>query len=152
MSVEQKLIDAVMSRITADDAKMLMVELARIPSPLTPMMEAEPKLREFIDIAVEPRVRDWGAKIYRDQMGNLLATLGTNQSGRSVMLVTNAMTQPAATMHNPFGGEVRNGRDYDLPGEVVLAKGVSEQKAPLSAILLALRAIVACGVPIRDTP
>jgi acetylornithine deacetylase/succinyl-diaminopimelate desuccinylase-like protein len=149
MSIEQELVDAVMSRITADDAKTLMVELARIPSPLTPMMEAEPQLREFIDSAVEPRLRDLGAKIYRDQMGNLSATLGTNESGRSLMLVTNAMTQPAATMRNPFGGEVRDGRDYGLPGEVVLGKGVSEQKAPLSAILLALRVVVACRVPIR---
>lgn len=147
--IGQKLIDAVISRITADAAKMLMVELARIPSPLTPMMEAEPKLREFIDTAVEPRLRDSGAKICRDRMGNLLATLGTNESGRSLMLVTNAMTQPAATMPNPFGGEVRDGRDYGLPGEVVLGKGVSEQKAPLAAILLALRAIVACNVTIR---
>ena len=59
------------------------------------------------------------------------------------MLVTNAMTQPAATMPNPYGGEVRDGAPYGLPGEVVLGKGLSEQKAPLAAILLALRSILA---------
>ena len=44
MSNEQDLTEAVMSRITANDTKSLMVELARIPSPLTPLMEAEPCL------------------------------------------------------------------------------------------------------------
>ena len=64
------------------------------------------------------------------------------------MLVTNAMTQPAATMPNPYGGEVRDGAPYGLPGEVVLGKGLSEQKAPLAAILLALQSILAAKVPI----
>ena len=81
-------------------------------------------------------------------MGNLCATLGRDASGRSLMLVTNAMTQPAATMPNPYGGEVRDGAPYGLPGEVVLGKGLSEQKAPLAAILLALQSILAAKVPI----
>jgi len=59
------------------------------------------------------------------------------------MLVTNAMNQPAATMPNPYGGEVRDGAPYGLPGEVVVGKGLSEQKAPLAAILLALQSILA---------
>ncbi|MGH6738309.1 MAG: M20 family metallopeptidase, partial [Bradyrhizobium sp.] len=50
---------------------------------------------------------------------------------------------------NPYGGEVRDGTAYGLPGEVVLGKGVSEQKAPLAAILLAMRSIRACGVPLK---
>jgi acetylornithine deacetylase/succinyl-diaminopimelate desuccinylase-like protein len=64
------------------------------------------------------------------------------------MLVTNAMNQPAATMPNPYGGEVRDGASYGLPGEVVLGKGLSEQKAPLASILLALEAILSCRVPV----
>jgi acetylornithine deacetylase/succinyl-diaminopimelate desuccinylase-like protein len=138
---------AVMSQITGERAKALMIELARVPSPLTPLLEAEPKLREFIDVAVEPRLREMGmTDIRRDGMGNLLATHGRAISGRSVMLVTNAMNQPAATMPNPYGGEVRDGAPYGLPGEVVLGKGLSEQKAPLAAILLALQSILAAKV------
>ena len=68
-------------------------------------------------------------------MGNLAATWGRGESGRSLMLVTNAINQPASTMPNPYGGEVRDGAAYGLPGEVVLGKGLSEQKAPLAAIL-----------------
>ena len=142
-------LNAVMLQITAERAKTLMVELARVPSPLTALFEAEPQLRAFIDKAVEPRLREMGVTdIRRDAMGNLCATLGANTSGRSLMLVTNAMTQPPATMPNPYGGEVRDGAHYGLPGEVVLGKGLSEQKAPLAAILLALQTIVTAKIPI----
>src|SRR6266702_1412633 len=142
-------LNAVMPLITAERAKALMVALAQVPSPLTELFEAEPKLREFIDVAVEPRLRDMGmANISRDRMGNLAATLGSGTSGRSLMLVTNAMNQPAATMPNPYGGEVRDGAPYGLPGEVVLGKGLSEQKAPLAAILLALQSILAARIPL----
>jgi len=140
-------LDAVLPLITAEKAKALMVALAKVPSPLTALFEAEPKLREFIDVAVEPRLRQMGiTDIRRDQMGNLAATLGSGASGRSLMLVTNAMTQPPATMPHPYGGEVRDGAAYGLPGEVVLGKGLSEQKAPLAAILLALQSILAAKV------
>jgi succinyl-diaminopimelate desuccinylase len=134
-------------RITAERVKSLMIELARVPSPLTELLEAEPQLRRFIDTAVEPRLRQMGiADIRRDRMGNLLATAGRATSGRSLMLVTNAMNQPAATMPNPYAGQVRDGAPYGLPGEVVLGKGLSEQKAPLAAILAALESISASAV------
>jgi len=51
-------------------------------------------------------------------------------------------------MPNPYGGEVRDGAPYGLPGKVVLGKGLSEQKAPLAAILLALQSILAANVSI----
>jgi acetylornithine deacetylase/succinyl-diaminopimelate desuccinylase-like protein len=137
----------ILARITANRAKALMVELARVPSPQTELLEAEPKLRAFIDTAVEPRLRAMGiTDIIRDRMGNLAATYGHDTSGRSLMFVTNAMNQPASTMPNPYGGEVRDGKPYDLPGEVVLGKGLSEQKAPLAAILLALESMVASRI------
>jgi len=136
-------LNAVTSLITEDRAKVLMVELARVPSPLTKLLEAEPQLRAFID-TVEARLRHIGfTDVRRDTMGNLLATYGRGENGRSLLLVTNAMNQPAATMPNPYGGEVRDGTPYELPGEVVLGKGLSEQKAPLAAILLALESILA---------
>jgi acetylornithine deacetylase/succinyl-diaminopimelate desuccinylase-like protein len=149
MPDRDKALSAVTALITADRTKALMVELARVPSPLTELLEAEPQLRAFIDTAVAPRLRAMGiTEIHRDPMGNLLATRGRAESGRSLMLVTNAMNQPAATMPNPYGGEVRDGKPYGLPGEVVLGKGLSEQKAPMAAILLALETILACDVPL----
>ena len=147
MSDPDQALRSVTSLITEDRAKALLVDLARIASPLTQLLEAEPQLRAFIDTAVEARLRHIGfTDVIRDQMGNLLATYGRGESGRSLMLVTNAMNQPAATMPNPYGGEVRDGTPYDLPGEVVLGKGLSEQKAPLAAILLALESILTCRI------
>ncbi|HLH96950.1 MAG TPA: M20/M25/M40 family metallo-hydrolase [Xanthobacteraceae bacterium] len=138
---------SVLSRITAERIKSTLIELARIPSPLTELLEAEPQLRGFIDTMVEPRLKQMGiTAIQRDPMGNLLATWGRAESGRSLMLVTNAMNQPAATMPNPYGGEVRAGAPYGLRGEVVLGKGLSEQKAPLAAILVALEAMSGSAV------
>jgi acetylornithine deacetylase/succinyl-diaminopimelate desuccinylase-like protein len=146
----QVTLDAVTSLITAERAKALMIDLVRVPSPLTELLEAEPKLRAFIDAAVEPRLRAIGVTgIRRDRMGNLMARIGAAESGRSLMLVTNAMNQPAATMPDPYGGEVRDGAPYGLPGEVVLGKGLSEQKAPLAAILLALQSVLACGLELQ---
>src|SRR5437667_2556785 len=142
-----------MAGITATRAKALMVELARVPSPQTELLEAEPKLRAFIDTAVEPRLRAMGiTDITRDQMGNLVATYGHDTSGRALMLVTNAMNQPASTMPNPYGGEIRDGTPYGLPGEVVLGKGLSEQKAPLAAILLALESVLASRIEVTGRP
>jgi acetylornithine deacetylase len=140
---------ALIARITADRIKALLVELARAPSPLTDLLEGEPKLRAFIDSQVEARLRSMGlTSIHRDRMGNLLARYGRRENGRSLLLVTNAMNQPAATMPNPYGGEVRDGAPFGISGEVVLGKGLSEQKAPLAAILVALDAIIASDVSI----
>jgi acetylornithine deacetylase/succinyl-diaminopimelate desuccinylase-like protein len=147
---DQEALREVLSRITAERIKSVLIELARIPSPLTELLEAEPQLRRFIDAAVEPRLHQMGiVDIRRDRMGNLLATLGRGESGRSLMLVTNAMNQPPATMPNPYGGEVRAGAPYGLPGEVVLGKGLSEQKAPLAAILVTLEAISASTLDLK---
>ena len=46
--------------ITADKCKVLLIELVRVPSPQTALMEAEPLLRTFIETAVEPRLRAMG--------------------------------------------------------------------------------------------
>lgn len=137
-------------RITAARCKQLLVELVRVPSPQTELMEAEPLLKTFIATAVEPRLRAMGIEAIRyDAMGNLIAEIGSGQSGASLMLVSNAMNQPQSTMANAYAGEVRDGAAYDLPGEVVLGKGASEQKAVMAAMLAALEALMAEGVKLR---
>src|SRR5947209_1126258 len=93
---------ATMAGIDKQRVKELMIALAQVPSPLTPLLEAEPQLRAFIDSAIEPRLRAMGmTEITRDRMGNLAASYGQNTSGHSLLLVTNAMNQPASTMPNP---------------------------------------------------
>jgi acetylornithine deacetylase len=135
--------------ITAERCKALLVDLVRVPSPQTALMEAEPQLRTFIATAVAPRLSAMGfADIRYDGMGNLVSTIGAGASGKSLMLITNAMNQPAATMPNAYAGDVADGARFGLPGEVVLGKGASEQKANIAAMLVAMEAVLHGGYPL----
>ena len=137
------------ARISRERAKELLIELVKVPSPQTELLEEEPLLKKFIATAVEPRLRAMGlADIRYDGMGNLIATYGTGSSGKSLMFIGNAMNQPAATMPNPYNGDVVDGAKYGLPGECVMGKGASEQKANLAAMLHAMEVVVASKVPI----
>jgi acetylornithine deacetylase/succinyl-diaminopimelate desuccinylase-like protein len=140
------LLEAVISR---GRAKELLVELVKVPSPQTELLEDEPLLKAFIKSAVEPRLRAMSfADIRYDRMGNLIATYGAGTSGKSLMLIGNAMNQPASTMPNPYDGDVVDGAKYGLPGECVMGKGASEQKANLAAMLHAMETVIASKVAI----
>ena len=135
--------------ITTERCKQLLIELVRVPSPQTELMEAEPLLRKFIETAVEPRLRAMGFSDNRyDPMGNLISVHGADRTGKSLMLITNAMNQPQATMSNAYAGDVVDGAPHGLPGEAVLGKGASEQKATMAAMLIAMEAVIASGEPI----
>ena len=124
------------------------VDLVRIPSPQTAMMEAEPALRRFIETAVEPRLRALGFDDCRyDQMGNLIAGMGPSGS-RSLMLVSHAMNQPPTTMPNPYTGEIVDGAPFGLVGKVVRGRGASEQKGTMAAMLHAMEAVRHAGIPL----
>jgi acetylornithine deacetylase/succinyl-diaminopimelate desuccinylase-like protein len=136
-------------RISRARAKELLIELVKVPSPQTELLEDEPLLKEFIRKAIEPRLRAMGfADIRYDAMGNLIASYGAGTSGKSLMLVGNAMNQPASTMLNPYNGDVVDGAKYGLPGECVMGKGASEQKANLAAMLHAMETVIASKVSI----
>jgi acetylornithine deacetylase/succinyl-diaminopimelate desuccinylase-like protein len=83
------------ARISRARAKELLIELVKVPSPQTELLEDEPLLKTFIRTAIEPRLRAMGfADIRYDAMGNLIATYGAGTSGRSLMFIGNAMNQP----------------------------------------------------------
>jgi acetylornithine deacetylase/succinyl-diaminopimelate desuccinylase-like protein len=88
-------------------------------------------------------------RIRYDRMGNLIAEIGEGTSGRSLMLVSNAMNQPQSTMMNAYSGDVRDGAEYGLPGEVVLGKGASEQKGTMTAMLTAIEAVLRSRLPLQ---
>jgi acetylornithine deacetylase/succinyl-diaminopimelate desuccinylase-like protein len=46
-------------------------------------------------------------------------------------------------MPNPYAGDVVDGAKFDLPGECVMGKGASEQKANLAAMLHAMETVIA---------
>jgi acetylornithine deacetylase len=137
-------------QISPQRAKDLLVALVKVPSPQTELLEDEPLLKAFITSAIEPRLRTMGfSDIRYDPMGNLIATYGAGASGKSLMLIGNAMNQPAATMPNPYAGDVVDGATYGLPGECVMGKGASEQKANLAAMLHAMETVIASKIPIN---
>jgi acetylornithine deacetylase/succinyl-diaminopimelate desuccinylase-like protein len=143
----KKLLDAKLSR---EHCKTLLIELVKVPSPQTDLLEEEPLLKEFIKKAIEPRLRAMGfGDVRYDAMGNLVASYGEDKSGKSLMFIGNAMNQPASTMPNPYNGDVVDGAKYDLPGECVMGKGASEQKANLAAMLHAMETVIASKVPIK---
>jgi acetylornithine deacetylase/succinyl-diaminopimelate desuccinylase-like protein len=142
----KKLLD---TRLSRDRAKQLLIELVKVPSPQTELLEDEPLLKAFIKTAIEPRLRGMGfADIRYDAIRNLIATYGSGTSGKSLMFIGNAMNQPASTMPNPYAGDVVDGAKFDLPGECVMGKGASEQKANLAAMLHAMETVIASKVPI----
>ncbi len=142
----RKLLDA---RLSRERAKELLIELVKVPSPQTALLEDEPLLKEFISEAIEPRLRAMGfTELRYDPMGNLIAAYGAGTSGKSLMFIGNAMNQPASTMPNPYNGDVVDGKEFGLPGECVMGKGASEQKANLAAMLHAMETVIASKVPI----
>ena len=143
----KKLLDAKLSR---ERAKKLLIELVKVPSPQTELLEDEPLLKEFIKKAIEPRLRAMGFTDVRyDAMGNLIATYGTGHE-RQVADVHRQRHEPAGLDHAQSVRRRRvDGAKYDLPGECVMGKGASEQKANLAAYLHAMETVIASGVPIN---
>jgi len=136
--------------ISRDRAKELLIALVKVPSPQTELLEDEPLLKRFITSAIEPRLRSMGfADVRYDTMGNLIATYGEGTTNKSLMLIGNAMNQPAATMPNPYAGDVVDGVTYGLPGECVMGKGASEQKANLAAMLHAMEIVIASKISLK---
>jgi succinyl-diaminopimelate desuccinylase len=129
--------------------RQLMIDLVRVESPQTELLEAEPLLRKFVETAVAPRLAAMGITATYDAMGNLIATFGGDSSGKSLLFCSHAMNQPRATMPNAYDGTIIDGRPHGLPGEAVLAKGVCEQKATMSAMLHAIEAALRSGVEIK---
>jgi acetylornithine deacetylase/succinyl-diaminopimelate desuccinylase-like protein len=134
------------SQLSREICKQLLVDLVRVPSPQTALLEAEPQLKAFIDTAVAPRLRALGAECRSDAMGNLIAHLGAGASGRSLMLIGHAMNHPPGGMPDPYAGNVADGASIGIPGEVVRGRGASEQKGTLAAMLHALDALHASGI------
>src|SRR3954467_8966482 len=95
----KKLLDA---RISRERAKELLIELVKVPSPQTELLEEEPLLKAFIRTAIEPRLRAMGFPDIRyDAMGNLIAPCGAGTSSKSMVFSANAVTQPVAPMPTP---------------------------------------------------
>jgi acetylornithine deacetylase/succinyl-diaminopimelate desuccinylase-like protein len=133
--------------LSRERTRTIFQELVRVPSPQTDLLEDEPQLREFMQVALLPRMRELRmANVRQDAMGNLIAESSAGRSGRSLMLVTHAMNQPPSTMPDPYAGKTIDATPHGLPGEAVLGKGASEQKGTMAAMLHAMEAVDRAGI------
>jgi acetylornithine deacetylase/succinyl-diaminopimelate desuccinylase-like protein len=138
--------------LSREACKQLFVDLVRVRSPQTALLEAEPQLRRFMETAIEPRLRRLEPRSLRyDAVGNLIASFGAGTSGRSLMLIGHAMNHPPGSMQEPYGGQVIDGAPFGIAGDVVRGRGASEQKGTLAAMLHALDAVHSAGIPLSGT-
>jgi succinyl-diaminopimelate desuccinylase len=138
--------------LSREACKQLFVGLVRVRSPQTALLEAEPQLRRFMETAIEPCLRRLEPRSLRyDGMGNLIASFGAGTSGRSLMLIGHAMNHPPGSMQEPYGGQVIDGAPFGIAGDIVRGRGASEQKGTLAAMLHALDAVHAAGIPLSGT-
>lgn len=123
-----------------DDARLIAwaERAVRHPSQQTDRFEAEPEVQSFIRDCAAPMVAEMGLACRFDAMGNLVAEIGPRDAERSAMLMTYAMTHPAAAMRDPFSGAI-----VETPaGKALRGRGVSEQKGALAAAFAATAAWV----------
>lgn len=115
-------------------------EFLHTPSQQTDRFEDEPEVKNFIAGPVASTLRSAGVDPTIDDKGNLVAGVGGG-GGPALFLVSYAMTHPANTMPDPFGGEILDGNPYGYQGLVVRGRGACEQKGGLAAALGALAAL-----------
>ena len=102
----------------------------RYPSQQTDLQEEDPEVRAFVRECAAPLAGELGP-VRLDGMGNLILDLGPRDAKRSIMLVTYAMTHPAAGMTDPFEATLIETKN----GPAVRGRGVAEQKTALAAAL-----------------
>lgn len=109
----------------------LLQRFVRYPSQQTDLQERDPAVVAFIRDCAAPVLAEYGAECRYDAMGNLIFETGPTDSGRSLLVVTYAMTHPASNMSDPFSATL-----IDTPrGKAVRGRGVAEQKTALAAAI-----------------
>jgi acetylornithine deacetylase len=103
----------------------------RHPSEQTELLESDPAVIRFIRECASPLMHELGMEHCFDAMGNLLFQTGPLNTRRSLLLVAYAMTHPAASMADPFSGQLID----TTQGKAVRGRGVAEQKSALAAAL-----------------
>ncbi|MCZ7658120.1 MAG: M20/M25/M40 family metallo-hydrolase [Xanthobacteraceae bacterium] len=110
------------------------------PSQQTDRMEAEPEVQDFIRDCAAPLLRELGLTGGFDRMGNWIGRFGSGK-GPSLLLVTYAMTHPAAAMSEAFVPRI-----VDDGGALALrGRGAAEQKGAMAAAFAAVAKAVAAG-------
>jgi acetylornithine deacetylase len=107
--------------------------IVRTPSEQSALFETDPAVQSFIRGCVAPLLAEFGLIGRFDKMGNLIVESGPTDARASSMLLTYSMTHPAASMADPFAGQLLE----EASGPVLRGRGVAEQKGALAAAIAA---------------
>ena len=130
-------------------------ELAKVPTdvPLgfdTLMEPDDPKLMHYVQDVVRPRLTAIGMYDLLDvPRNNLVAQLGSGESGRVLLIQNYTPAQHNNLMDEPFSGRVANAREYGVDEPCVFGQGVSQNKAHQAVMLTVLKLLIEHGVELR---
>lgn len=122
-----------------------LAELARVPTNVelgsdTLIEPDDPKLVHYVQRELRPRLFDLGVHDLIDApRNNLVARLGSGESGRSLLIQNYTPSQHHNLMERPFDGIVENGARWGRDEPVVIGQGVSQNKAHQAVMLAVLR-------------
>jgi acetylornithine deacetylase/succinyl-diaminopimelate desuccinylase-like protein len=132
-----------------------LTELARVPTNVdlgfdTLIEPDHPRLVHYVQDVVRPRLVDLGVHDLLDApRNNLVARLGTGETGRRLLIQSYTPSQHHNLMERPFDGVVANGRRWGRDEPVVVGQGVSQNKAHQAVMLSVLKLLRDLGVQLR---
>ena len=132
-----------------------LARLATIPTdvPLgyeTLMEPDDPKLVHYVQQVIRPELVRLGVHDLLDApRNNLIARLGSAESGRSLLIQNYTPTQHNNLMADPFSGKVGSAREYGVDAPAVFGQGVSQCKAHQAVMLAVLKLLVERRVRLR---
>lgn len=132
-----------------------LAELARVPTNVDPGFDTliepdDPKLVHYVQGVIRPRLLELGLYDLIDAPGNnLVARLGSGESGRSLLIQSYTPSQHHNLMQRPFDGVVANGARWGRDEPVVIGQGVSQNKAHQAVMLTVVKLLRDLHVRLR---
>lgn len=130
-----------------DRVRETAIQMARTPTPQTELYDREPKILRAIREFYRPQFEAAGCSTYIDDYGNLIATQGI-PTGRTVLFLGYAMDWAEATMPNPWSGELMDGQQFGVDGEVIWGRGGAEWHPTNVAMIECAKIVAESGVPL----
>jgi acetylornithine deacetylase/succinyl-diaminopimelate desuccinylase-like protein len=128
--------------------KDVAIKIASTPAPQTELYDREPQILRAIRTMYRPAFEAAGCDTWIDDYGNLIASQGTGSGGKHLLFLSYAMGWAEATMPDPWSGELMDGAQFGVEGEVVWGRNGSEWWPTNAAMLECARIIHVSGVEI----
>jgi acetylornithine deacetylase/succinyl-diaminopimelate desuccinylase-like protein len=124
------------------------IAIATTPCPQTEFYDREPLVLSAIRHLYRPAFEAAGCDTWIDDYGNLIAQQGSGTGGRKIMFLSYAMAWGIGTMQNPWSGELFDGEQFGVDGEVVWGRGGSEWHPTNAAMIETARIINEANIDI----